>query len=259
MLISIIILGIIQGLTEFLPISSSGHLVIGKALLGIRQPDATMEIFLHLGTLIAIIYYYRGRIWIMLDCIIKRNFNTSQGIESIFILWASIPAAVVGILLGEIIESLFSSPSIATIMLIFTGLLLISTHWIRQQRNNSLGWLNTFAIGIAQAIAILPGISRSGITITTALWSGIGYEKSAEFSFLLAIPAISGAIMLKIIHIIKSGICPSLSLLVGVIVSAIVGYISLIILIPILKRGKFWMFGIYCIIIGITGTIILTN
>ncbi|RKZ27636.1 hypothetical protein DRQ29_03345, partial [bacterium] len=120
-----------------------------------------------------------------------------------------------------------------------------------------LNLLNTIIIGIAQAFAILPGISRSGSTITAALWMGIDSKKAAEFSFLLAIPALFGAMILKIKEIIEFHIHIDFTLLLGVLISAVIGYLSLLLLIPILRKGKLWIFGIYCLVVGVIGIILI--
>jgi len=260
MALSIIILAILQGLAEFLPISSSGHLVLGKTLLNIdfsSMSGATMEVFLHFGTLIAIIIYYRKKIWSMTRILVMGKFSEPDSREPLFVLWASIPAGVFGTVFGDFLESLFSAPRIAAIMLMITGVFLLSTKLIKQTRNKKLNLLNTMIIGFAQAFAILPGISRSGATITAALWLGIEPERAAEFSFILAIPALLGATIIKALDCIKSDVLFNPMLLVGIIISAVVGYAALAILIPIIRKGKFWAFGIYCIAIGVAAVCIV--
>ncbi len=255
-MIKILVLAVLQGIAEFLPISSSGHLVLGKSLLGISEPDATLEIFLHLGTLMSILIFYRRKIAQLLLAIFKLDFSSPDGKEALFILWASIPAGVVGVLFDEKIEALFGNPKLAGGMLLLTGLILLSTLFARPGAGKlNLG--NTFGIGIAQALAIVPGISRSGSTISAALWLGIDPIRAAEFSFLLAVPALAGAALLKAVKIVKSGICPSPDLWVGAVVAAIVGYFSLMILIPIVRKGKLWTFGIYCLAVGLAGVLLL--
>ncbi|MCD6531850.1 undecaprenyl-diphosphate phosphatase [bacterium] len=250
-MIKLIALAIIQGLTEFLPVSSSGHLVLGKHLLGMSEPDATVEIFLHFGTLLSILVFYRRRIWELLQALFRADFRSPEGREILFILWASIPAGVIGVLFDEYIESLFSAPEFAATMLIITGGILLSTMFAqRRQLSRQLGWGNTIFIGFAQALSILPGISRSGSTISAALWSGINPRKAAEFSFLLATPALAGAIALKGAKMLKAGVSPSPQLWAAVLVAAVVGYFALALLIPIIRRGKMWIFGIYCLILG---------
>ena len=257
MLKSIIILAILQGIAEFLPISSSGHLVLGKALLHFQETGATMEVFLHFGTLLAILVFYRKRIYELLKAFFRFQFNTDAGKEFWLIIWASIPAGIAGFLGNKFFESLFSSPKLVSITLMITGIFLVSTIWTKYNAGRKLNLLNTIIIGIAQAFAILPGISRSGSTITAALWMGIDSKKAAEFSFLLAIPALFGAMILKIKEIIEFHIHIDFTLLLGVLISAVIGYLSLLLLIPILRKGKLWIFGIYCLVVGVIGIILI--
>ncbi|MCD6595009.1 undecaprenyl-diphosphate phosphatase [bacterium] len=257
MFFSIIILAIIQGIAEFLPISSSGHLVLGKALLNFNEPGATMEVFLHFGTLLSILVFYRKRIYDLLKTIFKGRFKTPDGKEFWLIIWASIPAGIIGFIGNDFFESLFSSTKLVSITLMITGLFLISTYWAKNKGERKFNLLNAIIIGIAQAFAIIPGISRSGATITVALWMNIDSKRAAEFSFLLAIPALFGAMLLKTMELFKSHISIEPALFIGVIISAVVGYFSLTMLIPILRKGKFWIFGIYCLALGIVGTMII--
>ncbi|MCD6418620.1 undecaprenyl-diphosphate phosphatase [bacterium] len=254
---SLILLAILQGIAEFLPISSSGHLVLGKTLLGISEGDATIEIFLHFGTLLAIIVFYRRRLWAIVCALFNRKFRDENFKLALFVVWASIPAGIVGFLWEDEIEKLFSSPLLASSMLIITAAILLSTIFAGNRQNFRWNYLSTMLIGVAQAFAILPGISRSGSTIAMALWLGANSDDAAEFSFILAIPALTGAAAIKARDMISAKILPPPELYLATVISAIVGYFALALLIPILKRRKLWLFGIYCAFVGILGIILI--
>ncbi|WP_372638558.1 undecaprenyl-diphosphate phosphatase, partial [Fodinibius sp.] len=204
------LLGLIQGLTEFLPISSSGHLVLGKELLGGDfEKNITFEVIVHFGTLCSIVVYYKKEIGAILSSLgklfrhpaeIRQRYKTDNNIKlSWFILISMIPAAVVGLTMEESIESIFLSPFPVSIMLLVTGAILFSTRFRREHPNNLTSG-SAFGIGLAQAFAILPGISRSGSTISLGLYLGIKREEVANFSFLMVIPVIGGAMLLKTVE-----------------------------------------------------------
>ncbi|RKZ29803.1 undecaprenyl-diphosphate phosphatase [bacterium] len=257
-MLSLIALALLQGISEFLPISSSGHLVLGKAILGISTSGATIEIFLHVGTLMAIIVFYRKKIFAILSSLFSFDFRSPDGIIIPHIICASLPAGIVGILFGEKLELLFSKPIFSAIMLIITSFILFSTFLSRRRHDFEWSFYNSFLVGLAQAIAILPGISRSGTTIAAAMWLGAEPEDAAEFSFIMAIPAILGAAIIKTKELIVNHIRPESSLWLAIIIAAVVGYAALLVLIPIIKRGKLWTFGIYCMILGMVGLLLLS-
>ena len=252
---SIIFLSIIQGLTEFLPISSSGHLVIIESFFMTSKPDATLEVFLHTGTLFAVLLYYREAIAEIFMDLVNLRFKSNGGRLGLFLLLATIPATVVGMMFRATLESIFQNAYFAAAMLIITSLILFSTHLIKRNINFKWNFVNSFIIGFAQVFAMLPGISRSGITIVAALWLGASGEDATEFSFLLAVPAIIGVTVIKIFEVV-SGTSNFYSVYsIGIIISAIVGYVSLTVLVPIVRSGKLWIFGIYCLLIGILSII----
>jgi len=236
--LSIIILAIIQGLTEFLPVSSSGHLALAGMVLNVPEGDITFEIVLHLGTLMAVLAVY-GRDLMELVAGVIKGEKESLVLAGLLLI-GSIPAGVVGYLLADSIESIFSSPLIVSVMLLVTGTVLFGT---------------SFIIGVSQALALMPGISRSGFTISTGLLSGIRREKAARFSFLLSVPAIAGAAILKLGDTVSGGI-DTLMLITGFLISALTGYLALRILLRFLKAGKFSIFAWYCWLLGITGLIV---
>ncbi len=241
-----ITLGIIQGLTEFLPISSSGHLVLGQSFLGINQTGNEFEILVHMGTLTSILYVFFNDIRELLLSI--KSIKTQRYIFFIFI--ATVPAVVVGFGLKDIIETFFDNLFVVGLALIFTGFILLVSSYFRKI-DIKQNYFHSFIIGIAQAIAIIPGISRSGMTISCALFFGINPKQAARFSFLLAIPVITGAGLLLLLDLNNSfQLEPSIAL-GGFISSFLIGVMSLKWLIGLLENGKFHYFGLYCITIGI--------
>jgi undecaprenyl-diphosphatase len=241
------ILGIIQGLTEFLPISSSGHLVIGQNLLGISIYGNTFEVIVHLGTLFSVFIVFWDDIYKLSTTL--KNKKTQKYIACLLI--GTIPAALVGILFNNQIGELFENLKVVALTLSITGIVLIITKFMEKGRKN-ITLINGLLIGLAQALAIIPGFSRSGLTISTGLFLGISSEEAAKFSFLLAIPAIVGAGLITAMGSIGSEL-GSISIIVGTtgfLTSLIVGWISLKFLISLIKKGRFYWFGVYCIIIG---------
>ncbi|MBC8213152.1 MAG: undecaprenyl-diphosphatase UppP [Candidatus Marinimicrobia bacterium] len=250
-----LILGILQGISEFLPISSSGHLVLGKYFLGIQSPGAVLEVILHLGTLVAILIYYRKEILDLVLGIIRNQ--KSEKNYTITIVIATIPAVIVGLLFEEQIDSLFSDPFahiLASIALIATSVVLFSTKNIANKDSIKITFSIAFFIGLAQVVAIIPGISRSGMTIATGLFLGLASKDATKFSFMMAIPVLFGAGILKLddaLNLISAeNIVP---IFVGFVASAVVGYIVIAWLVSLVSRNKLWMFSIYCLLIGLAG------
>jgi undecaprenyl-diphosphatase len=247
------ILGIVQGLTEFLPVSSSGHLVVGQELLNISVPGNAFEVVVHLGTLVSVLIVFWKDIWQLLTSL--KSLTTQKYILAIMI--GTIPAVIIGLLFKDIITGAFENIRIVAITLMITGVILLSTKLINtKQREVSIG--RGLLVGIAQAMAIIPGISRSGLTISLCLYLGIAPEKAAKFSFLLAIPAIVGAGLLTALDLTGSSepLLPWSVLLVGFLSSLIVGWVSLKWLLGLIKSGKFYWFGVYCLFIGLLSFII---
>jgi undecaprenyl-diphosphatase len=255
---------LVQGITEFLPISSSGHLVLVERLLKVRTNDIAFEVLVHLGTLVAVIIYFRRQLLKIGRALVfsaSKKHKSEIDITNLKMAWylilGTIPAAIFGYFALGLIEMAFSSPRWASFEFIVTGLILISTVWARERGRRLNNW-NTLFIGVAQAAAILPAISRSGTTITAGMFTGISKEKAAEFSFLLSIPAIAGAVIINFPKFVK--LLPNHELvwiyLSGTAVAGIVGYFSIKLLLDIINRGKFFYFGIYCIVIGILGLIL---
>lgn len=243
-LLQAIILGVVQGITEFFPISSSGHLVIIQHLFGMKEPMLAFDIFLHLGTTAAILIYFRKEII---------NILTRERHIAFYIVVASIPTFIIGFMFKDAVEVLFDRPHIVGYMLLATGVLLIAssiyTRSKRDQAPKKIGVINSLIVGTAQGIAVMPGISRSGATITSGILSGIEKEQAFKFSFLLAIPAVLGASVLKA-HKIGAGLISKdlVPFLAGAITAMIVGLFSMSVLLKVVKSNKLYLFGIYCIL-----------
>ena len=267
-LLEAILLGILQGLTEFLPISSSGHLVLAQTFLGLKEPLVFFDVMLHVGTLAAVLVVYReaiGRLAIggvstLVDTQFWRKpsagFNASTELKFIWlILLGSIPTGVIAVLFKTELESFFDEIRLVSIMLILTGVILQLPRLRKQDegasplRAEDLKTWHAPLIGIAQGCAITPGISRSGTTISLALFLGVPAKTAAEYSFLLSIPAILGAVALKIRDVGDTTI-PLYIVGAGMLAAFIVGYIALRLLLVVLNRGKFSLFSYYCIALG---------
>ena len=252
-LIEAITLGVIQGITEFLPISSSGHLVLGQALLGIVLPGNEFEVITHLGTLLSVFCFFWTDIIKLFTGI--RDIKTQKYI--LYLTVATIPAVVVGLTSKSFISVLFESIKMVSISLIFTGLILFLSQKLIQ-RFETMTIKKGLLIGLSQAIAIIPGISRSGMTISMGLALGISGKEAAKFSFLLAIPSITGAGILTLMDTSFSTMTIPASFLIAAFLSSfIIGYFSLKWLFGLLESGKFHLFGYYCILIGILTLVIM--
>ena len=262
-----IILGIIQGLTEFLPVSSSGHLAILHEVLGFEtESNIFFDVILHLGTLTAVVYFYRdaiieiikGAIYGMKSLIskkgIKESFFTSPDSKLFALIFiGSIPTAVIGIVFKDWFESLAENLLYVGIALLATALLLVSFE-LKKKAVKKIGKMSvadSVIIGIVQGMAIIPGISRSGSTISTAKLLGIDKETAAKYSFLLSLPAISGAFLLKFKDAAEEGIKYENYMFIGFIISAITGYFALKLLIWMIKKSSMYYFAVYCIIIAV--------
>jgi len=245
-----IFLGIVQGLTEFLPVSSSGHLVFFQSLFGIEEPPVFFDVMLHLGTLLAVVIYFWTDIWKIaqgIGTISKREKKGKPEVKLfLWIVLATIPTGLMGILLKDWFESLFSKPQWVGGMLLITGSVLWLTRWVNKEGRplEQMRWFDSIIIGIAQGIAIIPGISRAGSTISTGLFLGLDRELSGKFSFLLSIPAILGATLLEFR---KTNVGQELwATLIGTAIAFGVGILSLTFLMKIIRVGKLFGFSYYC-------------
>lgn len=266
MLIKSIILGLIQGLTEFLPISSSGHLVIFKSFLDMETQGVIWEIALHFSTLLAIIAVFYKDIFLILKsvCLSCKKIFSGESIIDIFkndphtrifllIVIGTIPTVIIAFSFRSAFESLFNKPGIAGYMLIVTGTILWFTKYNFRTSSNkkNFGIFDALIIGTVQGLAITPGISRSGTTIATATFRGVDRETAARFSFLLVIPVILGAMAMMAKDVITLKSEEISFLIIGSVVAAITGYISLRVLIRIVNNGKLHLFSYYCWPVGL--------
>ncbi len=256
-LLKLIILGAIQGVTEFLPISSSGHLVLTKSFLGFPSEGAFLEVTLHAGTLIPILVFYRKRIGGLIRGVLTRDAESWRTAGMLVV--ATIPTGLAYLLVKDTLDRAYQSPIAAATALCITGVLMMIPIRTSTRPASALSVTKVVLIGIAQAFALTPGISRSGSTIVMARHCGVSAEKAAEFSFIMAIPVLLAAVVLELPHLDAQAV-GDLSLgglICGVVTAAIVGYVSLVLLIKMLARGKFWMFGLYCVLVGGTALVLL--
>ncbi|MFC1669850.1 undecaprenyl-diphosphate phosphatase [Spirochaetota bacterium] len=266
-------LGIVQGIAEFLPISSSGHLVLLEQfkyfkteLEKIGNINLFVNVSLHMASLLAVLIYLWNDIIALIKGVFQGiaagDFQKSEIKTVTYIIAASIPAGIIGLIFHDYLEKIFSSVTIVSIFLIINGFILITTKKIPQKDRNieELGLIRSIIIGFYQAFAILPGISRSGMTITGGLFMGLKPIESAKFSFLIAVPVIAGAGLLEAVKAFRGSFPMELlfPLLAAMLVTLVVALISLRILFALVKRVKIDIFGYYTIVIGIT-VIILVN
>jgi undecaprenyl-diphosphatase len=259
-IIEAIILGIIQGATEFLPISSSGHMVLIPASFNMTQPDLNAVAIAHLGTLLAVlVYFYKDLRDILTGTIsgIKKGelMGTTEARLGWYIVVGSIPAAAAGLTLEDYFDKIFGTPTIAASFLLFTAALLLFGEYKRsgEKTLSKMSWLDAITIGFFQMIALFPGISRSGSTIVGGLLRGLDRELAARYSFLLGVPAILGAGMLSLFDLVGSADFNSQvpALVTTFVFSAIVGYACIHFLLQWLKQRSLIPFALYCSAFGI--------
>ena len=255
-----ILLGLVQGLTEFLPVSSSGHLVLGQHVMGLQSSSITFEVFVHFGTVLSILTVY-GR-----EVIDLTREAVNAGLDPLsvpdryreretfrfgaFILITLVPTGIVYVLFKDPLEAAFSNPRLASGMLLVTGLLLLLTI-LRPNPGGKLGPLKAFVVGLAQSAAMIPGISRSGATICTALYQNVRPEQAANFSFLMLLPVVLGATLLKGIELVEQGATADwLPLFLGTLVAYVSGVVAIKLMIDFVKRGNLQYFAYYCFAVG---------
>jgi undecaprenyl-diphosphatase len=257
-------LGLVQGLTEFLPVSSSGHLVLVRHVLDVSNPEMlTFDVYVHFGTLISVCIIFRkdiGRIILSFwDAIRTQSWKTAYETNEYFrlgaaIIIASVPAAIIGLTYHDQIADTFRDPKLVSVNLVITGLFLFLTRYPKAVEGKRVGIISGFIIGIAQSVAILPGISRSGSTISTALFLRLPPSLAARFSFLLSVPVIAGAALLESKSVVRQGVEIGFGpFVVGLVVAAVTGYFAIKLLLRIIEKGRFSWFAFYCFVIGITG------
>jgi len=256
-LIEVFILAVVQGLTEWLPVSSSGHLVITQKLLGLNLP-LIYSVMLHVGTLIVVLVVFRKDILEIIKALVKRDFETEEGKLALFIAVGSVPIAIIGFVFYDFLKSLFSNILAVGLALLITGCVLFFSE--KRIGNRKIGTLDSLLIGLAQAFTIIPGVSRSGVTVATGLLRRVDKAIAFKYSFLLSVPAVLGAAVFETIMVIESGefslanvnMAP---LYLGTTISMIVGYASLKLLQKIVMNEKIHLFAYYCWTVGLVITL----
>jgi undecaprenyl-diphosphatase len=261
-----IVLGILQGLTEFLPVSSSGHLVLGQIFFGITESQLMFNISLHVGTLLAILVVYFSDIRSILASVFgfflkavsgkpaKHLFNEDPHLRMAgLILVGSVPTAMIGLFLKEFEAVLFSSALLTGIMLILTGTLLwvSRTYYTAEPIGTGFGIKKAVFIGTVQGLAVMPGISRAGATIAAGMMAGLDRGTAARFSFLLSVPAVMGAEALGLKDIMDQGLSIDLVTIYGTIAAFITGLVALKLLLRLVHSGRFHLFAPYCWLVGV--------
>ena len=237
-----IILGLIQGVTEFLPVSSSGHLVIAKSLFGIESPGAALEITLHLATALAVVVI----LWKDFRRLLDWRYAP-------LVLIGILPAGIVGVLFSDKIESMFGNPLPVGFLFLLTGGALLATRWVKPA-NKPLNWWRALVIGLAQVVAILPGVSRSGATVAAALFLGLAPEEAFRFSFFMLLPVVLGGALLdagKITHLAQPW-----AVVAGFVAALLAGIASLYLLRKVVVWGKLFWFSFYLFAAGIASVIL---
>ena len=256
--IQALILGIIQGLTEYLPVSSSGHLQIGQRLLGVEEVGGlTFDIVVHVATVLStLVVLWKEVAWIFKGLFKWDGQLNDKQKYALNILISMIPIGIVGLCFKDYIDAIFQgSLVIVGVCLLVTAFLLALTHFYRPQEKEHISPWHAFIIGIAQAIAVLPGLSRSGSTIATGLLLGNSRKNLAQFSFLMVIPPILGEALLDVMKAVKGeavlGGIEALPLTIGFLAAFLSGCVACKWMINIVKRGKLIYFGIYCAVVGV--------
>lgn len=247
-----IVLGVVQGLTEFLPVSSSGHLQIANALLGTDlNPDSnlTFSLTLHAATVLSTIVVLWREVWRLVCGVFSRTFTEEQAYV-LKIVVSMIPIGIVGFCFMDYIEAAFSSLAVVGAMLLLTAALLAFAYYAKPRQRENISYRDAFIIGVAQACAAMPGLSRSGATIATGLLLGNRKESVAQFSFLMVLPPIMGNALLDLLKGDFGGGVEALPLVAGFVAAFVTGCLACRFMIEIVKRGKLIYFAAYCAIVG---------
>lgn len=256
--IQAVLLGILQGATEFLPVSSSGHLVIFPYLLGWPDPGLMFDTLLHLGTLLAVVVYFRRDLWALAlaawDSLRRRAIDTAEARLAWLLVLATIPGALLGFLFEDQVGQLFGMPRAAAGFLLVTAALLAFAELLSRRNRDldALNWRDALLIGLAQTLAIVPGLSRSGATIAAGLLLGYRREDATRFSFLLAIPIVLGGGLYQLLKLAMGGASGlDVTAFVGMAAAAVTGYAAITGLLALVRRRALWPFVIYCALLGL--------
>jgi undecaprenyl-diphosphatase len=251
-----LVLGLIQGLTEFLPISSSAHLALAPWFFGWQDPGLAFDVALHFGTLLAVLWFFRKEWALLIAAVIsivrKRRVETVEEKRVIFLILATIPGAIGGLLLEEKAETVFRAQALTATALILMGVILwAADRFSRMTRDlTTMRWLDALLIGIAQVVALVPGVSRSGSTITAGRVLGFNRESAAVFSFLMSMPITAAAIVLKGPEVLReSGV--SAPLIIGVVSAALSSWLAIAVLLRYVARHSYGIFALYRVVLGV--------
>jgi len=254
-----IFLGILQGITEFLPVSSSRHLIVAEAWLNLPVNDlSSFDVAVHFGTLLAIFLYFRQDLWRMIiafiNIILKKDVKKEDSSMILYLIIGTVPAVTIGLFFNEYIKSIFRNSTSVAIMLIIVALFFVFAEFIKKRvKSTKVGLSQAIIIGCAQALALVPGVSRSGITISSGLVQGVDREKAARFSFLLGSVAITAATVLSVYKVYKGDfpLPPFDILATGIISSFLAGYASVSLLMRFLKAHSLHIFAVYRIALAL--------
>lgn len=270
-----ILLGVLQGLTEFLPVSSSGHLALAEHLLGARTPGVTFEVIVHLATALAVVLFFRRRVLAILIALARWPFARGAGAGGrpaggrpageaedarlgLNLALGTAPAAVVGYLLESRVERAFNDPRLVSALLVVTGCILWTTKFARREGRRVETWKDALLVGAGQAVAVLPGISRSGTTIAAGLAAGLERKRAAEFAFLLSIPIILGAAAVSLGDALRGTVALGAAEAAGAIAAFACALPSIAVLMRLVTAGRLYRFSYYCWAVGALGILLTT-
>ena len=265
-LLEALILGIVQGMTEFVPISSSGHLVLLPAALGWASPPLVFDTTVHLATLLAVVaVFWRDLLGMIVSwwqgLLSGQPFKATESRLAWWVILGTVPGILAGLFLEETFESLFASPHAVSIFLLLTALLLVSAEIFSRRRKDfrRITWLDSLLIGIGQAAAISPGLSRSGATISVGMFCGLSREAAARFSFILSVPIIAGAGLAQLAKLVRYGELSAEAplLLVGFVAAAVSGYAAIRLLLNYVRKRPLYPFAVYCVVVSILALILI--
>jgi len=255
--IDALILGLIQGMTEFLPVSSSAHLFLGHQLLGLEEPRLAFDLVLHLGTLIAVMYFLRSEITQIVTSVFRSRLSLLappsdwDRRDIMLVVLSSVPTGVIGIVFHDMVESGITFWGVGTRYLILScALLLTRVRFMHKDDPNRIGWLDALLIGVVQGLAVFPGLSRSGSTIVFMLILGIAPSRAVKYSFMISIPAILGGTLMAMRHGISEIHDPML-FVTGFLVAVVSGYIALWLVEHFVERGRFYYFAPYTLFLSV--------
>ncbi|UCE92304.1 MAG: undecaprenyl-diphosphate phosphatase [Methanobacteriota archaeon] len=257
-LIDALVLGILQGVTEWLPVSSSGHLIIGQEMLGLpAEENLLFDLMVHLGTVLAVCVYFRRELWRIVHAMVPRSQcgpeRDQLRLLGAMIAVGTVPVAVVGVLVSGEIEDVFTLQMVGVALLV-NAAVLVAAERIASDRRASVRLLDAIVIGVFQAVAIIPGISRSGFAISGGLMRGVERETVATFAFLLSVPALLGAVAYGFLALERYD-AEIATMLIGMIAAFVVGIASIDALLRAVRAGGLWAFGVYCAVVGTAVTV----